>query len=118
MKNLNHYVCTHTFTSEQSRRSFLTAPENRNPSTLRLTEKEWTVSSKGEFATCLQTWVGNDDFFFCHWIAEDEEQIYNQIETWGLSNIINTLIHPMHRFMSAYRKSDQVEQFPDNGFKW
>ncbi len=63
MKNFNHYVCTHTFTSEQSRRSFLTAPENRNPSTHRLTEKEWTISSKGEFATCLQTWVGNDDFF-------------------------------------------------------
>ena len=118
MNNFNHYVCTHTFTSEQSRRSFLTPPENRNPPISRLNEKEWALSSKGEFATCLQTWIGNDDFFFCHWIAENEDQIYKQIEKWELSNLINTLIHPMYRFMSTYRNSEVIEQFPENGYKW
>ena len=113
-----HFICTHTFTSDQSRQLFLTPPENRNPPINRLNEKEWAKASKGDHATCLQTWVGNDDFFFCHWIAENEDQIYNQLAAWDLNNIVNTLIHPMHRFMSAYRNSDEIEQFPESGHKW
>ena len=113
-----HFICTHTFCSEQTRRLFLTPPENLNPPSQRLNEKEWSKASKGSYATCLQTWVGNDDFFFCHWIADDEEQIYKQIEAWELDDIINTLIHPMHRFMSAYRNSDEIQQFPESGNKW
>ena len=83
-----HFICTHTFCSEESRRLFLTPPENLNPPSQRLNEKEWSKASKGSYATCLQTWVGNDDFFFCHWIADDEEQIYKQIEAWELDGII------------------------------
>ena len=96
-----HFICTHTFSSENSCRLFLTPPENRNPPTERLYEKGWTKDSKGAYATCLQTWVGNDDFFFCHWIAEEEDHIYKQLEAWELNDIVNTLIHPMNRFMSA-----------------
>ena len=113
-----HFICTHTFSSEHSRRLFLTPPENRNPPTNRLNEKEWTKASKGVHATCLQTWIGNDDFFFCHWTAKDEELIYKQLETWELNDIVNTLIHPIHRFMSAYRHSSEIEQFPESGDKW
>ena len=113
-----HFICTHTFSSENSRSLFLTPPENRIPPTQRLNEKSWTKASKGKYATCLQTWVGNDDFFFCHWIAEDEDKIYKQIESWKLNDILNTLIHPINRFMSAYRNSDEIEQFPESGDKW
>ncbi len=113
-----HFICTHTFSSENNRRLFLTPPEKRTPPTKRLNEKEWSKASKGTYAICLQTWVGNDDFFFCHWIAKDEDQIYKQLEAWELNHIVNTLIHPMNRFMSAYRNSDEIEQFPESGDKW
>ena len=113
-----HFICTHTFTSENSRRKFLTPPEYRNPPTSRLDEKSWAKASKGAYATCLQTWVGNDDFFFCHWLSENEEKIYKQLEAWDLNNIVNTLIHPINRFMSAYRNSVEIEQYPESGDKW
>ena len=118
MNEIKHFVCTHTFTSDKSSKSFLTPPENRIPPIERLNEKDWALASKGKFATCMQTWVGNDDFFFCHWIAESEDQIYQQLEEWGLQDLLNSLIHPMYRFMSAYRNTDELEQFPQTCDKW
>ena len=41
MNEIKHFVCTHTFTSDKSRKSFLTPPENRIPHIERLNEKDW-----------------------------------------------------------------------------
>ena len=49
-----HFISTHTFCSEQTRRLFLTPPENLNPPTQRLNEKEWSKASKGSYATVFK----------------------------------------------------------------
>ena len=51
---MNHYMCIHTFTSEEARREYLTPPEKRDPPEKRLTEKEWTSFGNSTKATCLQ----------------------------------------------------------------
>jgi len=86
-----HFICTHTFTSENSRRKFLTPPEYRNPPSSRLDEKGWAKASKGAYATCLQTWVGNDDFFFCHWYAIDEQAIIDRLTAAGADKFFITM---------------------------
>ena len=40
----------------------MTPPEKRNPPQKQLTEKKWAEEAIGDFAQCMQTWVGNDDF--------------------------------------------------------
>ena len=95
-----HFICTHTFCSEQTRHLFLTPPENLNPPSQRLNEKEWSKASKGSYATCLQTWVGNDDFFFCHWIAESEDAILGFLIEGGEDQFFHTMCAEMDYYIT------------------
>ena len=58
-----HFFVVHTFVSEEARREYLTPPEKREPPEPRPTELQWAVQAVGEYAQCMQTWVGNDDFY-------------------------------------------------------
>jgi len=71
-------------------------------------------------AQCMQTWCGNDDFFYCHWIAESEDDVYQQLNAFELEGkVVNSRVSEMHQFMSAYRASDEImRQYPDEGGKW
>ena len=73
-----HFFVVHTFVSEEARLQYLTPPEKRDPPEPRTTERQWAMNAIGEYAQCMQTWCGNDDFFYCHWIAESEEDVYRQ----------------------------------------
>ena len=40
----------------------------------------------------MQTWVGNDDFLYCHWIAESEEDVYRQLDAFNLEGKVVSLM--------------------------
>ena len=55
----------------------------------------------------MQEFSKNDEFFYCHWIAKSERDVYRQLEEAGLDGkIINTTVQELHRFTSACRNSD------------
>ena len=86
-----HFFVVHTFVSEEARREYLTPPEKREPPEPRPTELQWAVQAVGEYAQCMQTWVGNDDFFYCHWVAESEEDVYKQLHAFELEEkVVNS----------------------------
>ena len=68
----------------------------------------------------MQTLIGNEEFFYCHWIAASEQDVYRQLEENGVEGkILNSVVHEAHEFMSAYRNSDKIlESFPENGMYW
>ena len=115
-----HFFVVHTFVSEEARREYLTPPEKREPPEPRTTELQWAVQAVGEYAQCMQTWVGNDDFFYCHWVAESEEDVYKQLHAFELEEkIVNSRATEMQQFMSAYRASDEImRQYPSESGKW
>ena len=115
-----HYFVVHTFVSEEARREYLTPPEKREPPEPRPTELQWAVQAVGEYAQCMQTWVGNDDFFYCHWVAESEEDVYKQLHAFELEEkVVNSRATEMQQFMSAYRASDEImRQYPSESDKW
>ena len=63
-----HFIATHTFISEET---------------------------KNEYAECTQHWMGVSDFFFCHWLADDEEAILNLLMDSGDDKIFHTLCAEM-----------------------
>ena len=83
-----HFFVIHTFVSQEARQQYLKPPEKRNPREIRPTELQWAVSAIGEYAQCMQTWCGNDDFFYCHWVAESEDDVYRQLNIFELEIII------------------------------
>ena len=115
-----HFFVVHTFVSEEARREYLTPPEKREPPEPRQTELQRAVQAVGEYAQCMQTWVGNDDFFYCHWVAESEEDVYKQLHAFELEEkVVNSRATEMQQFMSAYRASDEImRQYPSESDKW
>ena len=63
-------------------------------------------------AKCLQEWLGKEDFFFCHWEAETQDDVLEQLEDLGLDKLMQTACYEMHRFSSAFRPLDEPRQFP------
>ena len=115
-----HFMVVHTFVSDEARAKYCTPPEKRDPKEERPTEYQWAVQSTGEYAQCMQTWLGNDDFFYCHWVAESEEDVYRQLDAFEVEGkVVNSLISEMHQFVTAYRGSDKIlRQYPEVGDKW
>ena len=115
-----HFLVVHTFVSEEARREYLTPPEERNPPAQRPTELQWAIQAIGEHAQCMQTWVGNDDFLYCHWVAESEEDVHKQLHVLELEEkTVNDRASEMYQFMSAYRASDEIiRQYPMKSDKW
>ena len=115
-----HFLIVYTFVSDEARKAYLTPPEKRNPPEERQTEHQWAIEAAGEFAQCMQTWVGNDDFLYCHWIAESEEDVYRQLNAFELEGkVVSSMVSEMFQFMSAYRDSKQIlQQYPEEGDKW
>ncbi len=85
----------------------------------RPTELQWAVQAVGEYAQCMQTWVGNDDFLYCHWVAESAEDVYKQLHAFELEEkVVNSRASEMHQFISAYRASDEImRQYPSESDK-
>ena len=68
----------------------------------------------------MQTWVGNDDFLYCHWMENSEDDVYRQLDDWELEGkIVISKVNEIHQFGTAYRGSDTViREYPAHDGKW
>ena len=98
-----HFMCTHTFVSQEAAKQFLSA-------TLELTDRQIFEALKTEKAEMLAHWRGEEEFFFCHWYAETDDDIFAALETAGLNDLMHTLPHEMQLFLSAETLADKTTQ--------
>ena len=100
-----HFICTHTWLNEDAKKQGTEFTSN-------MTEKEFFDSVKTDKAETLAHWMGKEDFFFCHWYAESEEDIIDALgeET---NSLILTLPHEMPRYISSNNISDELVVNPD-----
>ena len=63
-----------------------------------MTDKMFFEALKSEKAETLQHWMGKDDFF-CHWYAESEDAIFENLEKAGFNSLMMTLPNEMPRFV-------------------
>ena len=116
-----HFFFVHTFVSDEAHKDYLTPQEKRELPQKRETEREQAErASKGKYAQCKQTWCGNEEFFYCHWIAASEQDVYRQLDEFNLGDqLLNTMVHEVHEFLSAYRNSDEtLRTYPEDGMYW
>ena len=116
----SHFFVVHTFVSEEARKEYLTPPEKRNPPQKQLTEKKWAEEAIGDFAQCMQTWVGNDDFLYCHWMANSEDDVYRQLDEWELEGkIVISKVNELHQFVTTCCALHTViREYPAYDGKW
>ncbi len=106
MSKKKHFICTHTWNNPESRKTVI---EN----TKGMTDKMFFEVLKSEKAETLQHWMGKDDFFFCHWYAESEEAIFENLEKAGFNSLMMTLPNEMPRFVSIYNITNEEMKDPD-----
>ena len=114
-----HFFVVHTFVSDEARKAYLTPPDKRDPPQKWETEYDWAEkTSKLKYAQCKQTWCGNEEFFYCHWVAKSEQDVHRQLEHEKLNELVNSMVEEVHEFLSVYRNTDQLRNYPENGMYW
>ena len=98
-----HFMCTHTFVSQEAAKQFLSA-------TLELTDRQIFEGLKTEKAEMLAHWRGEEEFFFCHWYAETDDDIFAALEAAGFNDLMHTLPNEMQLFLSAETIDDKTTQ--------
>ena len=84
------FMAIHTYHSQETRIALL---DRLSASTV--TDEEWAKSWKFEKCCCIATWVGTDDFYFCLWEAETEEDILSTLTEKGFDELIFTAFYPI-----------------------
>lgn len=106
MMTKKHFICTHTWNNAEARAEALNSMKH-------MTDKEFFDLLRTDKAETLQHWMGEDDFFFCHWLAESEDAIYESLENSGISSFMITLPSEMPRFVTQYDIKESVMDSPD-----
>ena len=103
---MKHYLATHTCFTEESRRGFIEHSKV-------LTDRQMFEGIKTDKAQMLAHWMGKEEFFFCHWYAESEDAIFENLEKAGFNSLMMTLPNEMPRFVSIYNITNEEMQDPD-----
>ena len=79
------YMSIHTFHTEETKKAMMKwAAENK------ATQREFMAGQVFDKCRALATWLGNDDVFFCHWLAEIEEDIQAVLRENGKDQLVFT----------------------------
>ena len=105
MAQKKHFICTHTWNNQEARIEALNFMKQ-------MTDKEFFDLLRTEKAETLQHWMGEDDFFFCHWFAESEDAIYEALEAAQFNNLIVTMPNEMPRYVSSEKLTGKVMADP------
>ncbi|XXK35321.1 hypothetical protein ACMAY8_03495 [Rhodobacteraceae bacterium nBUS_22] len=104
---MKHWLAIHTYSNNETKRDWQSPPES-GPST----DEEFIRIGTFEKAKCLQQWMGTEDFFFCHWEAETEDDIYQALKELGSDMTLQTVVYESHRFVSAYNLTGKEITYP------
>ena len=114
MKKRN-FIATHTFHSPQSKKEFFAfikefktnsewfeeTDEIKNTFLKSLVdrglidEENLENADTSDYAIMLQIFVGRGDFFFCHWMAVDEQSIIDRLSADGSDKFMITMATPV-----------------------
>ena len=103
---MKNFMAIHDAHSDAAREEYKSYFKNIYSS--ETTHGEWAKSSVGEFATAHQVWMGAESDFFCtHFLATSKDNVFKQIELWGMSKFFTTMVIETDRFTSALMPPDQ-----------
>ena len=95
-----HFLCTHTWASEEAKEQFLVATKD-------MTDRQMLEGFKTEKAELLQNWMGKEDFFYCHWYAEDEDAIFSALDLMDANSFMVSMPSEMQRYVSHEHLTDK-----------
>ena len=104
---MKHFMCTHSYLSGD-------AKENITNQFRNATDREFLEINSSRNARVLQHWAGKDEFFFCHWEAESEDDIHEVLAKIGADKFIITLANEMQRYVTINDIKDRKLVIPED----
>jgi|TARA_B100001093_G_scaffold437470_1_gene436396 hypothetical protein len=101
------YMAIHTFNSDEMKKAFF-----RGLHKSELTDFEWRDGYIFEKCQCTGTWVGDDDFFFCQWESENEEDVLKALTSKGMDKYIFTALYPIDMHIDIRNLTGKVPYEP------
>ena len=101
------YMAIHTFHSDEMKKAFF-----RGLHKSELTDFEWRDDYIFEKCQCTGTWVGDDDFFFCQWESESEEDVLKALTSKGMDEYIFTALYPIDMHIDISNLTGKVPYGP------
>ena len=99
---MKKYIAIHTYHDSDAKKRFWMGTKHNQT-----TDIEWAKKWNYKKARCTATWVGSDDFFFCHWIAENEQDIHDSLEKVGAAQYLHTVCYEAIRFNSFFNQTGE-----------
>ena len=93
-------MCTHTFHSEETKKQFFSFHKGKK------SEDWFKPINNDDSVQCLSTWIGDQDFWFCHWVAESEDLIHKKLETLKGDKLFYTLAQEMNSFITSLKPKE------------
>ena len=101
------YMAIHTFHNDEMRKAFW-----RGLHKSELTDFEWRDGYIFEKCQCTGTWVGDDDFFFCQWESESEEDVLKALTSKGMDEYIFTALYPIDMHIDIRNLTGKIPYEP------
>ena len=73
-----------------------------------MTDRQFLGFYDGEKAKALQHWGVEGDFFYCHWVAETEDDLQEAFETFGVNNDRYTIVMEANSFATSFKIKDET----------
>ena len=103
----NNYIVIYDFLSEKKSDEYKSSFNKLYPKGV--THGKWAEDAVGEFATCSQTWLGNNSTFFCsHYLANSKEDVEKQVQSWGTDKYASFFVVEVERFTSSLKPKDEI----------
>ena len=84
------FIAIHTYKDDAAKRTIF-----ENFKKTDRTDFDWVERWNFPKAQCIATWVGTDDFFFCHWESETEEDILTTLTEKGMDKYLINAVYPI-----------------------
>ena len=102
------YIAIHTYMSDDAKKQMLTTPFEEDKET----DVEFQKRQTFETCKCVAVWMGNDDFFFCHWEAEEEQDIHDALALNGLDHFCVTACYRIHSHIDTNALTGKIRSYP------
>ena len=97
------FMAIHTYHSPETRIALLDRLSEGTVS-----DKGWAENWQFEKCSCIATWVGTDDFYFCFWEAGKEEDIVSTLSEKGFDDIVFTSFYQILMEIDRRRLTGRV----------
>ena len=99
-------MCTHTWANDEAKEQFMAATKD-------MTDRQLIEGFKTEKAELLQNWMGKEDFFYCHWFAEDEDAIFAALDIMDANAVMVSMPREIQRYVTHEHLTDKPMLNPE-----